>query len=92
MNQGRNTTNDPKPNSKFRIIEYKFSVPLFILDHRSEEPFKTVMTEYYVTTGLSLVGNVGGTLGMFIGFSFLGTAEWLLNVAETVIKGRKKIT
>ena len=92
MNQGRNTTNDLKPNSKFRIIEYKFSVPLFILDHRSEEPFKTVMTEYYVTTGLSLVGNVGGTLGMFIGFSFLGTAEWLLNVAETVIKGLKKIT
>ena len=92
LNQGRNTTNDLKPNSKFRIIEYKFSVPLFILDHRSEEPFKTVMTEYYVTTGLSLVGNIGGTLGMFIGFSFLGTAEWLLNVAETVIKGLKKIT
>ena len=49
------------------------------------------MTEYFVTTGLSLVGNVGGTLGMFIGFSFLGTAEWLLNVAEAVIKEMKKI-
>ena len=89
---GRNTTNDPKPEENYKIIEYKFSVPLFMEDHRPEEPFKTVMTEYFVTTGLSLVGNVGGTLGMFIGFSFLGTAEWLLNVAEAVIKEMKKIT
>ena len=29
---------------------------------------------------MSLIGNVGGTLGMFVGFSFIGTVEWILDV------------
>ena len=29
---------------------------------------------------MGLVGNVGGTLGMFIGFSFVGTSEWFMDL------------
>ena len=30
-------------------------------------------------SGMSLVGNVGGMLGLFIGFSFLGLSEWVVD-------------
>ena len=41
---------------------------------------KTVRSEYYIITGMTLVGNVGGILSMFIGFSILTTAECILNI------------
>ena len=43
---------------------------------RTMNPFKTINREYYVISWMSLFGNVGGTLGIFIGFSFLSTTEW----------------
>ena len=50
--------------------------------HRSMEPFKTVKREYLLMTTMSFIGNVGGTLGMFIGFSFVGTSEWLIDIVS----------
>ena len=35
-----------------------------------------------------MVGNIGGTLGMFVGFSFIGALEWIIEVAY---KARKWI-
>ena len=35
-------------------------------------------------SAMSLVGNVGGQLGMFIGFSFLGLFDWIVSVAIKV--------
>ena len=48
---------------------------------RALELFKTVKREYYIMSGLSFVGNIGGTLGMFVGFSFIGSAEWFMGSA-----------
>ena len=45
---------------------------------RTDELHLDVYTEYYVWTGVSLIGNVGGQLGLFIGFSFLGSWVWLM--------------
>ena len=53
------------------VVEIQFEVPSV-----NVKPFKTVKTEYLLTTFMSLVGNVGGTLGMFVGFSFIGMADW----------------
>ena len=39
--------------------------------------FKTVRREYLLNNLISLIGTVGGTLGMFVGFSFIGTSDWL---------------
>ena len=47
--------------------------------------FKTVKREQYVISTFSLIGNIGGTLGMFVGFSFLSTSEWIMNVIETLL-------
>ena len=47
--------------------------------------FKTVKREQYVISTFSLIGNIGGTLGMFVGFSLLSTSEGIMNVIETVL-------
>ena len=48
-----------------------------LLNGRSDKLLKRVMREYWIVSTLSLVGTVGGTLGMFVGFSLMGTFEWL---------------
>ena len=58
-------------------IAFKFGTPHATWNLRSEKLFKKVKTEKQTYSIWSLVGNVGGTLGMFIGFSILGTTEWL---------------
>ena len=41
---------------------------------------KTVKTEHLVMSRMSLLGNVGGTLGMFVGFSFFGFYECICEI------------
>jgi len=36
-------------------------------------------TEYLLYDGISTLGNVGGTLGLFVGFSFTGSISFILN-------------
>ena len=62
------------------VLDYSFKQPTHSLQLRSEKLMKTVKEEYYVISGMSLAGNIGGTLGMFIGFSFIGTSEWIVDV------------
>ena len=58
-------------------FSYYFELPSSLRGLQPEKPFKTVNREYWIMTGMSLIGNVGGTLGMFIGFCFIATFEWL---------------
>ena len=39
-----------------------------------------VSKEYKTLTAISLVGNIGGQLGLFVGFSCTGFIAWMLNV------------
>ena len=56
----------------------------------SKSPFKTVKTEQYILSGLALLGNIGGILGIFVGFSFLGITESLISISETIGKRLRK--
>ena len=38
-----------------------------------------ILEEHLLWTGMDLVSMVGGQMGLFIGFSFMGTIVWLLN-------------
>ena len=49
---------------------------------RTKELQLDVYTEYYVWTEVALIGSVGGQLGLFIGFSFLGSWGWLMSKAQ----------
>ena len=67
-----------EPTNGF-VIQYSFGTPKSSWNTRSEKLFKKLKIEYFTFSVLSLVGNVGGTLGMFIGFSFIDSSAWLLN-------------
>ena len=65
-------------------IKYKFALPL-----------KTkVYEEYFIIDPIKLIGTVGGTLGMFIGFSFsnliICIIEYLQYLIEKILRSRKK--
>ena len=46
-----------------------------------------VHKEYLAVTGTSLVGNVGGQLGLFVGFSFTGLTAWMFDLFPKIKKG-----
>ena len=73
--------NGSHPENSF-IFEYTFGVPSDVRDLRSERPYKTVNTEYLVVSPMSLIGNVGGAMGMFVGFSFIGCSELFIKAAD----------
>ena len=59
-------------------LNVQFKLPIATKVMRSSQPLKTMKKEYFVLSWMSLFGNVGGTLGMFIGFSFLTSTEWIM--------------
>ena len=60
---------------------YQFVLPRANKDIRSLHPIKLVKREYWLLPGISLVGIIGGTLGMFVGFSFKGAFDWVVTIA-----------
>ena len=75
------------PTQRTAGFRYKFVLPKATKDLRSKKPFKRIKTQYLMTSMMTLVGNVGGTLGLFIGFSFLEISEW---ITDFVIARTKK--
>ena len=41
--------------------------------------YTKVFEEYLIMNEMGLIGNVGGTLGMFIGFSFTGVIAFIIS-------------
>ena len=54
-------------------FEVKMDTPESSRDYTKTQPYKTIHQEYYLLGGLELVGTVGGTLGLMIGFSFFAS-------------------
>ena len=48
----------------------------------------TVFQEYVVYDAIGIIGSVGGTLGMFIGFSFTGFISSLINGLSKFVKSK----
>ena len=62
-------------------FQLKVQPPASSNGHRLTKPYKTVKTEYYILDIFQLIGSVGGTLGLMIGFSFMGS---LTSIAECI--------
>ena len=67
-------------------IDIRFQLPDATRGFMSKTPYKTIKTEQYIVSGLQLLGNVGGILGIFVGISFLGISEPILSVCEKLRK------
>ena len=50
----------------------------------------TVYQEYVVYDAIGIIGSVGGTLGLFIGFSFSGLISGLIEFCSKVVKSDNK--
>ena len=46
---------------------------------------KTLYVEYLIYDAITMIGSVGGTLGMCIGFSFTGMISFLINLFQNII-------
>ena len=60
------------------MFEFDFALPKSSRGKRESEYFKTVYVEYLVVSSLKLLGTVGGTLGIMIGFSFERIITWII--------------
>ena len=49
-------------------------------------PQKEIHTEHLSVTGLSLFGNIGGYMGLFVGFSFTGFVAWILKIIRKALR------
>ena len=56
-----------------------YSEPKYSRGHRGLRPVVVVHKENLVINGFTLLGNVGGQMGMFIGFSFSGAIGWIIS-------------
>ena len=72
------------PNSNAFLFEAKMQPPLSTHGNKVSTAHKTVFTEYYILNGMELIGTVGGTLGLMIGFSFMGSIisipDWIITL------------
>ena len=50
---------------------------------------KEVHKEFWAMTGMSLIGNVGGQLGLCLGFSFIGFSGWVLALIPELTSSRQ---
>ena len=71
-------------------LRYTFAVRNTDSSTWTDRPSKTVVKEFYITTMNGVIGTVGGTLGLFVGLSFLGVGTWLLDSLTYIISVIKR--
>ena len=67
-----------------------FYPPLSSHGTRENRPLKTVYTERYILDELQLIGVLGGTFGLMIGFSFMGSIESISEFAFGLLQRKKR--
>ena len=50
---------------------------------------ETLHEEYLIYDAIGLIGSVGGTLGMLIGFSFINVITEVLNYSKQLLEKKK---
>ena len=78
---------DGKKPSNTLIFEQAFELPRE-LKQWTNAPFKTIYTEVETTSFLALLGSIGGTMGMFVGFSLIGSTGWFTTILWAWVKRR----
>ena len=73
MSDAENMTEN---NYRHAYIYYKFTLPLNA----------KVYEEYLITDTITLIGSVGGTLGLFIGFSISNVVNYIMDFFQLIIE------
>ena len=75
----------PKGNETF-YINVRMNPPASSHGVRVTRPYKTIYEEQYMFNDLQLIGTLGGTLGLMIGFSFMGSIVSISEFASELIQ------
>ena len=71
----------------YRSFLFSFSARVASIVNKLDLPLKSkVYEEYLITDGITLVGSVGGTLGLFIGFSISNFVYSIMNFFQSPIE------
>ena len=64
-----------------RVFSFTYAIesPQSSMGERLSEPYKVVHKEFLIWNTLTMIANIGGTLGLTLGFSFIGSVDWLTN-------------
>ena len=75
------------------IFSYQFSLPKSTRGKRTGLPFKIVHKEELIHSGFGIVGTVGGSLGLMVGFSFSNITDWITDLIFQILDrcGSKKL-
>ena len=57
----------------------------------SANPERKIFQEYYIYDGLAMVGSIGGSLGLFIGFSFFDVMCLVLDFLSEKYQSRRSL-
>ena len=80
-----------KNNKQGLTVSFNFKAPTFSRVGWTSQLYKTVYEEYRLVNEITLTGVVGGTIGMFVGLSFMDLASGIMNsVYKTCIYFSKK--
>ena len=76
------------------IFEYQLELPKSTRGRRASSPFKRVNKEDFIQTEFRLIGSLGGTLGLMIGFSFSKITDGIVDLFFWIfelVKSRKSV-
>ena len=65
-------------------IEYRYEIPINS-NYMSKNLYKKVKTEYWTMPLMSIVGDIGGALSMFLEFSFYCLCKWFMKAMENFL-------
>ena len=69
-------------------LEPFINTTLFDIDMEFSSNIRTVHEEVLILDGIGLLGSLGGSLGLFIGFSFFGYLAKIIDVSVDMITSR----
>ena len=77
-------------NNGFGLL-YQMSLPRSANNLWLGRLTKAVRTEYYVMSEIGLIGTVGGTLGLFVGWSFTGCGTVMMRMIKNCLSGMRMV-
>ena len=87
--QEKNTINNilikPCTKLQYKVDEDTYSYAMDQVEfvfHFTKPPMTTVKEEYLIYDLVAMISSVGGTLGLFTGFTFLEMGNWLVKLLE----------
>ena len=89
------------PHKPCTKLQYKSSKATWLINYKNQAAFRMyflnppkvmVKEEYLIYDFLAMFGEIGGTMGICIGFSFNDFFKWIWSLGQTLLSNASHIT